>query len=61
MQTIWIPLCRKRYEHVITKEMRALENEEVKLLWDFPIQTDEKLEHNRPEFTIVKKRREPAL
>ena len=33
--------------------MRVLENDEVKVLWDFPIQTDEKLEHNRPDIAIV--------
>ena len=39
-----------------------LENNEIKLLWDFPIQTDRKLEHNRPDITIVfKKKRECQL
>ena len=69
----WLPCCtgacannmdslvqKKSYEHVITKEMRVLENDEVKVLWDFPIQTAEKLEHNRPDIAIVKKRKEPV-
>ena len=36
--------------------MRVLENDEVKILWDFPIQTDEKLEHNRSDIAILKKK-----
>ena len=32
-----------------------MENEEVKVLWDFPIQTDKKLDHSRPDITMVDK------
>ena len=30
----------------------ALENEDVKLLWDFSIQTDHTLEHNKPDIDM---------
>ena len=40
------------YEHV---PERALENENVKLLWDFSIQTDHHLEHNKPDILIHEK------
>ena len=32
------------------------ESEECKLLWDFPIQTDHKIEHNRPDIEAVDKK-----
>ena len=49
----------KWYKH---EPVDVLENNEIKLLWDFPIQTDRKLEHNRPDITIVfKKKRECQL
>ena len=34
---------------------KALESEHCKILWDFLIQTDKKLEHNRPDITVVDK------
>ena len=40
------------YEHV---PERVLENENVKLLWDFSIQTDHHLEHNKPDILIHEK------
>ena len=45
----------KHYEHVVTKENKVLENKEVKILRDFPIQTDHKLEHNKPDIVIMEK------
>ena len=42
----------KWYTHVPEK---VLESENCKLLWDFPIQTDKKLEHNRPDITVIDK------
>ena len=30
-----------------------LESEECKILWDFPIQTDRTLEHNRSDITVI--------
>ena len=40
------------YEHV---PERVLENENVKLLWDFSIQMDHHLEHNKPDILIHEK------
>ena len=40
------------YEH---KTEKVLETGESKMLWDFAIQTDKKLEHNKPDLTIVDK------
>ena len=34
---------------------RVLENEDCKLLWDFPIQTDKILDHNKPDIVWIKK------
>ena len=34
---------------------RVLENEQVKLLWDFTIQTERKIEHNKPDIVLVNK------
>ena len=42
----------KWYTHVPEK---VLESEHCKLLWDFLIQTDKKLEHNRPDITVIDK------
>ena len=33
------------------------ESEECKLLWDFPIQTDHEIEHNRPDIVVVDKKK----
>ena len=35
----------------------VLESEHCKILWDFPIQTDKQLEHNRPDITVIEKER----
>ena len=32
------------------------ENEEVKILWDFWIQTDRHLEHNIPDIVVIEQR-----
>ena len=49
------PCGERSYEHSITSEMRVLENDGAKVLWDVLMQTDQKLEHNRPDIAIVKK------
>jgi len=46
------------YKHTPEK---VLENEECKLLWDFSIQTDKKLEHNKPDITVVDKKSQTTL
>ena len=40
---------------------KVLESEQCKILWDFPIQTDKVLKHNRPDITIVDKQRKKCL
>ena len=54
-------LCRKWvfeksdqwYTH---KPEKVVESEECKILWDFSIQTDKTLEHNRPDITVIEKK-----
>ena len=48
----------KWYEHEIEK---VLENDDVKILWDFKIQTDKVLEHSRPDITIHKKAKKECI
>ena len=43
----------KWYEHF---PKSAEENEEVKLLWDFTIQTDHEIHHRKPDIVIQKKK-----
>ena len=45
-----LPTADKWWEHKIDKE-------EVKILWDFKIQTDKHLAHNIPDITVVEKKR----
>ena len=54
-QRFGFPLKERWYEHV---PERVLENEEVKLLWDFPIQTDHQLDHNKPDIVIHYKQKQ---
>jgi hypothetical protein len=54
-------LCNKHgFEHaeksVVGKESRVLENDEVNILWDFTIQTEKKLEYNKPDLVILNKK-----
>ena len=48
----------KWYEHAPGS---VEENENYKLLWDFPIQKDRKLDHNRPDIVIVDKQNRSCL
>ena len=41
-------------EHKVDK---VLQKEDVKILWDFKIQTDKHLTHNIPDITVVEKKR----
>ena len=43
------------------KPEKVLESEECKILWDFPIQTDKTLEHNRPDITVIEKKTKKYL
>ena len=48
-----LPHAEKWYDH---KAEAASENEDVKLLWDFSIQTDKVIHARRPDIVIVKKK-----
>ena len=48
----------KWYEH---SPKSIEENEEVKLLWDFTIQTDREIHHRRPDIVIQKKREKETI
>ena len=49
----WLQL--KSYEHFVEKDTRILENEDAKILWDFSIQTERKIEHNKPDVVLLDK------
>ena len=36
---------------------KVLQKEDIKILWDFKIQTDKHLAHNIPDITVVEKKR----
>ena len=40
---------------------KVLESEDCKILWDFPIQTDKTLVHNRPDITVIEKKSKKRL
>ena len=48
----------KWYEH---SPENVEDNEKCKLLWDFLIQTDKKLDHNRPDIVLVDKQSKSCL
>ena len=48
----------KWYEH---SPENVEDNEKCKLLWDFSIQTDRKLDHNRPDIVLVDKQSKSCL
>ena len=60
-RTLHWDLCKKHglenedkwYEH---HPKPVSENQEVKLLWDFTIQTDKNVTHNRPDITLIHKK-----
>ena len=59
-------LCEKwgfeKSDHWYThKPEKVLESEECKILWDFPIQADKRLEHNRPDITVIEKKTKKCL
>ena len=54
-QTYGFPTT-KSYEHFVDKEMAVLENEKVKLLWNFSIQTEIKIDHNKPDLVLLDKK-----
>ena len=48
-------LSGKSYEHFVDKERKVLENDRAKLLWDWSVQTDVKLDHNKPDLILLVK------
>ena len=54
-------LCRKNNLPTAEKWWRhkvdiVLQKEDVKIIWDFEIQTDKHLAHNMPDITVVEKK-----
>jgi len=49
------------YEYIVQKELQVLENKRIKLLWDFPIQTEAKIDHNRPDIVLVENSEKKCL
>ena len=47
------PYGSKNHEHFVDNTNAVLENEAVKLLWDFSLQTESKIEHNRPDIVVI--------
>ena len=45
-----IPCKDKWYDH---DPEGVIENDQVKVLWDFRIQTDHQIEHNRPDVVVL--------
>ena len=52
------PCKESWYKHTTEK---GIETDEVKLLWDFAIQTDNKLDHNKPDIVAVNKARRSCI
>ena len=48
-------MCGQGYQYYVSKDINVLENEKVKIRWDFCIQTEQKVEHNRPDITVIEK------
>ena len=48
-----LPASDKWWKHNVKK---VLQNEEVKILWNFKIQTGKHLAHNLPDITVVEKK-----
>ena len=48
--------ARSRY-----RAEKVLENDDVKLLWDFHVQSDHVIEHCRPDLLLVKKKSKEAI
>ena len=46
----------KYYKYFVEKEMRVLENDKVKILRDFSIQTETKTDHNKPDLILLEKK-----
>ena len=45
----------------IQKPEKVLESEDCKILWDFPVQSDKTIEHNRLDITVIDKKSKKYL
>ena len=55
MHEIWLQLLWEKLYAFLEKDTRVLENEDAKILWDFSIQTERKIEHNKPDVVSLDK------
>ena len=55
-KTYGFEVHEKYYAHFVEKGMRVLENDKVKILWDFSIQTESKINHNKPDLILLEKK-----
>ena len=46
----------KDYQYFFSKDNSVVENDEVKTLWYFSIETEQKMEHNRPDVAVIDKK-----
>ena len=51
----------KQKKQYINKPEKVLESENCEILWVFPIQTDNTLEHNRPDATVIEKKNKKCI
>ena len=49
-------MLEKYYDHFVEKEMRVLKNDKVKILWDFSIQTETKINHKKAGLILLQKK-----
>lgn len=51
----------KYYEHFVETKMNVPENDKVKLLWGFSIQTEKRIDHNKPDILVLDKKQKMCL
>ena len=56
-----LPATPKSYEYFVNNKMDVLENEKIKLLWDFPTQTEMKIDHNKRDLVLLGKKEKLAI
>jgi hypothetical protein len=49
-----VPVQREWYKHEV---QAVIENDDVKILWDFPIQTDRVIQARRPDIVVIDKQK----
>ena len=60
VRTVHLELCQKfglvgEVKRYNDKPARVVENDRVKILWDFNIQTDHVIQHRRPDIVVLYK------